>query len=386
MEHDLYKLEQRNSPGEEKDHPFRDLVVASVVTIVVTLVMMQFDLFEKFHELTREEEDWNLDEIALGVFVLTLNLGWFALRRWRSASREVKRRMELEEELKAAYRGELVITARKAGMAEVSTGVLHNVGNVLNSIGVNAESMRKTIKNSRVTYLNNVAKTMEEHADDIGPFLQSDEKGKLLPGFISQLSQSLDREREHLINTVEKLTGYVHHISEIINLQHSYSKTGGIAEPALLSELVEDSLRINSEGLNRHHITVKRDYAQLPPAVFDRARVLQIMTNLVNNAKYALSKGEREEKNLTLVIGKPVDGRVQIRVMDNGIGIPKKNLERIFEYGFTTHKDGNGYGLHNSLAAATELGGSLRVESGGVGKGAEFTLELPFKRGDKNEK
>jgi signal transduction histidine kinase len=68
---------------------------------------------------------------------------------------------------------------------------------------------------------------------------------------------------------------------------------------------------------------------------------------------------------------------VSIIVRDNGIGIPPENLIKIFNHGFTTKRDGHGFGLHSGANAAKEMGGSLTAESNGPGLGATFTLELP---------
>lgn len=364
---------------------FTDLMIITAVTVIGTTLLVLFDAYEKFHESTREWERWEFDDITIGVFVLSLCLAWFSFRRWKAANREIGRRKEAEAELEKAYKGELVVAARKAGMAEVATGVLHNVGNVLNSIGTTTAAMTKIIKNSRVSYLSNVTKALEDNADNIGTYIQTDARGKRLPEFIRQLSKSLKEEQEHLLHWVEKLRVYVHHITDIINLQHSYSKTGGVSEPVMLNELVEDALRINAEALVRHGIDIEKEYVQSSPVLCNRGRVLQILTNLIGNAKYALSRSQREDKRLTLRIDQPEGERIQIRVIDNGIGIAEENLPRIFDYGFTTRENGHGFGLHNSAAAAEEMGGTLRVHSDGPGKGAMFALELPFKTGAKNE-
>ena len=71
---------------------------------------------------------------------------------------------------------------------------------------------------------------------------------------------------------------------------------------------------------------------------------------------------------------------MKISYIDNGIGIPADNLTRIFGHGFTTRKEGHGFGLHSGALAAKELGGALTVESDGPGKGATFTLEFPIQR------
>ena len=274
---------------------------------------------------------------------------------------------------------ELVETARKVGMTEVATGVLHNVGNVLNSVGVTTADMKKTIKESRVSYLTNVAKMMEEHSTDLGSFISTDKRGKQLPLFIHELSENMVDENAHLLKSVEKLNGYVQHLTDIVNLQQSYGKVSSLNEPVLLSELVEDALQINVEGLNRHEIKIKRDYTQLPSIMVDRPKMLQIITNLISNAKYALTRNGQTDRTLTLCIKQSNPEKVHIEISDNGIGISENNLTNIFHYGFTTRKDGHGFGLHSAALAAKEMDGSLKAYSDGPGKGASFVLELPFR-------
>ena len=284
---------------------------------------------------------------------------------------------ERTKELEATHR-KLVETARKVGMAEVATGVLHNVGNALNSVGVTTASMNKIIRESRTPYLSNLVKMLEEHENDIGAFITKDERGKRLPAFIAELSGNLTKEREYLLEAVDKLRGHVQHISDIVNLQQSFGKLSGLSEPVLISELLEDAVRINSEALIRHDIKVKRKYLHLPPVMLDRSKVLQIMTNLTSNAKYALLKNGQDNKILTLRLREPENGVIRIEVSDNGIGIAEDKLIRIFSYGFTTRKEGHGFGLHSGSLAAKEMKGSLTAHSDGPGKGATFTLELPF--------
>jgi signal transduction histidine kinase len=284
---------------------------------------------------------------------------------------------ERETQLIETHR-ELVDTARRVGMAEVATGVLHNVGNVINSVGVTTASMHGILKNSRTPYLSDVVKVLEEHTDDLGAFLTSDARGLRLPTFLAELSNTLTNDQEHLRQAVEKLMHFVQHLTEIIALQQGYGKPSGLSEPVLLSNLIEDAVRINSEAISRHDIEVRREYATLPSMLLDRPKVLQIVTNLISNAKYALSQNEKETKRLTLRLTEPEAGRVRIEVSDNGVGIIQENVTRIFGYGFTTHQDGHGFGLHSGALAAKEMGGSLRAESDGPGTGATFTLTLPF--------
>jgi len=273
----------------------------------------------------------------------------------------------------------LVDTARRVGMAEVATGVLHNVGNVLNSVTVTAESIQKRVRNSKVSYLADVVDLLEKHTGELGTFMTTEEQGKKLPAFLANLSKELVDEQGRCLEALGALTKHVEHVADIIQLQQSYGKAKGLVESVSIAELVEDSIRINIDALTRDNVQVKRELADLPPILLDRHKVLQILTNLISNAKYALSKSNRDDKILAIRVKEPEAGQIRIEVCDNGIGIAKRNLTRIFEHGFTTNKKGHGFGLHSAALAASEMNGSLSAHSDGRGKGAVFTVELPFK-------
>jgi len=293
-------------------------------------------------------------------------------------ARDITERKRAEVTLKVAQE-KLLETAREVGMAEVATGVLHNVGNVLNSVSVTAESIQKRVRNSKISYLSDVVGLLEQHKDQLGAFITTEDRGKKLPVFLANLSKELVDEQERCLEALEALTKHVQHVGDIIQLQQSHSKSKGLIEPTSIAELVEDTIQINSEAVTRNNIEVRRELATLPTVLIDRHKVLQMLTNLISNAIYALSKSGRDDKILKICVGEPKDGYFRIDVCDNGIGIPPENLTRIFEHGFTTKKKGHGFGLHSTALSANELNGSIRVHSDGPGRGAVFTLELPFK-------
>lgn len=293
-------------------------------------------------------------------------------------ARDITERKRAEVKLKTAQE-KLLETAREVGMAEVATGVLHNVGNVLNSVGVTAESIQKRVRNSKISYLSDVVGLLEEHASELGAFMTNEERGKKIPAFLANLSKELIEEQERCLEALEALTKHVQHVGDIIQLQQSHSKTKGLIEPTSIAELVDDTLQINAETITRNSVEVKRDIANLPTLLLDRHKVLQILTNLISNAIYALSISNRDDKILKICVKETKNGHLRIDVCDNGIGIPKENLTRIFEHGFTTKKKGHGFGLHSTALSANELNGSIIAHSDGPGKGAVFTVELPFK-------
>jgi signal transduction histidine kinase len=160
-------------------------------------------------------------------------------------------------------------------------------------------------------------------------------------------------------------------------MQQAYATMVGIVEPLEASVLMEDSLRMNSAALLRHDIAVVREFQPAPPVFAERGKVLQILINLIRNAKYALDEGRATDKIVTLRIEPTPAGAVRFVIRDNGIGIAPGNLDRIFNHGFTTRTHGHGFGLHSSALAAKEMKGTLSVHSAGPGQGAEFRLELP---------
>ena len=294
-------------------------------------------------------------------------------------ARDITERKRSEAKLKAAQE-KLLETARKVGMAEVATGVLHNVGNVLNSVSVTAESIQKRIRNSKASYLGDAVALLKEHSKELDTFMTKEERGRKLPAFLANLSKELVDEQERCLESLEALTKHVQHVADIIQLQQSYSNTKGLIEPTSIADLIDDAIQINAEALSRNNIEVQREIADLPPIMLDRHKVLQIMTNLISNGVYALSKSNKDEKTLTIIVKELENDFIQIDVRDNGIGISEENITRIFEHGFTTKKKGHGFGLHSTALSVNELNGSIKVHSDGVGKGAAFTIKLPFKK------
>ncbi|HXS68714.1 MAG TPA: two-component regulator propeller domain-containing protein [Candidatus Polarisedimenticolia bacterium] len=288
---------------------------------------------------------------------------------------EIVERKRMESEVDRVHR-ELVGISHRAGMAEVATSVLHNVGNVLNSVNVSASLLAENIKQSKIPFLGKIAAMLNEHSADPGNFLTNDPKGKQVIGYFNSLSEQLATEQNSAVRELESLQKNIDHIKNIVAMQQNYAMISGVTESVQASDLVEDAVRMNATALDRHRIRLVREYETTPEVTVERHRVLQILVNLIRNAKHACKESGRKDRELKLQISNGDNG-VRITVTDNGVGIPEENLTRIFNHGFTTRKGGHGFGLHNSALAAREMGGSLTVHSEGPGRGASFTLKLP---------
>ncbi len=291
-------------------------------------------------------------------------------------SRDISSLKDAEAQLELAHK-RLIESSRLAGMAEVATDVLHNVGNVLNSVNVSCSLTIDRIKSSKISSLARVAALLQENREGLGEFLTNNPRGQQLPGYLAALAEHLAGEQNGLLKELEHLLKHIDHIKQIVAMQQSYAKVAGVTEPVSPSQLVEDALNINAAALMRHDVRVRREFGEAPVLQTEKHKVLQILVNLIRNAKYALDEANRPDKLMTIRVGSGAEGRVQIQVIDNGVGIPKENLTRIFAHGFTTRSDGHGFGLHSSALAVRELGGSLHAHSDGPGTGATFTLLLP---------
>jgi PAS domain S-box-containing protein len=272
---------------------------------------------------------------------------------------------------------QLIDTSRNAGMADVATGVLHNVGNVLNSVIVSTTLMRDRLRQSKIANLSRATAMFRGQNGRLAEFLTSDPKGKLLPEYLDTVAGQLNTEQAELITEMDSVGQHIEHIKEIVAMQQNYAKVSGAYENVSPVELVEDALRLNVAALERHRIELVREFApDLPKVCVDRHKFLQVFINLLRNAKHAMEDEDEPDRRMIIRMSASPD-RVKIVVRDNGIGIPRENLTKIFNHGFTTKKDGHGFGLHSGANAAKEMGGSLTGHSDGPGLGAEFTLELP---------
>ncbi|MBX3463911.1 MAG: hypothetical protein KF830_12135 [Planctomycetes bacterium] len=338
-----------------------------------------------------------------GVLLMAAFVAWFSrqlvvpVRRvWEQLERRVADRTaelgctvrELEGEIAERRRAEmqreelhrqLVESSRRAGMAELANGVLHNVGNVLNSVNVSAALLLERLRHSKSDGLRRAVDLLRQHADDLGDFLTRSPQGQKLPRYLDQLAGHLAQERDALVGETEDLTRRIDLMKEIVGRQQSYARVSGTTQHTRLSVVAADVLRMHANAFAELDIRVETDFAWDQDCEVDRSRVLQILMNLVANAKQALREAGRGGGIVRIATRAVAGGRVRLSVTDNGIGIARENLARIFAHGFTTKHDGHGFGLHHSANAAAEMGGRLWAESDGPGAGATFHLELPVR-------
>jgi len=290
-------------------------------------------------------------------------------------SQDITERRRSEVELERVHE-QLRVSARQAGMAEVATNILHNVGNVLTSINVCSALLTDELKRSKVGDVGRVGGLLKEQGERLGEFMTGDARGKVVPGYLQALGERLFRENESALGHMATLRKSLEHVNHAVAMQQNYAKLTSVHDTVSVVDLVEDSLRLCAGAFARHGIELCREFEPTAPVTVDKHKVLQILVNLLRNAKYACDESGKKDRVLRLRV--EGDGeRVRISVIDNGVGIAPENMSRLFTHGFTTRASGHGFGLHSAVIAAQQLGGSLRAESAGLGHGAAFILELP---------
>jgi signal transduction histidine kinase len=317
--------------------------------------------------------------LTLASMMPMVSLLSFKLSQLRSRLKQQKRDLQDAFERIRDTQAQLLNAARLAGMAEIATNVLHNVGNILNSVNVSVELVSSTLRHSRAQSLSQAVQLMHERESDLGEFLTHDARGKMLPGYLSQLAQALALEQQGMVEELRHLASSIGHIKDVVAIQQTYAGgAASVVEPVQLCDLAEDALRMSTDALQRHQVFVVREFFQVPVVQLDRARALQILVNLISNAGHAMESVQSPSRQLMLRVESVGGTRLRVSVRDEGEGIPAENLTRIFVHGFTTRKTGHGFGLHSCALAARQMGGTLTAHSDGPGLGATFTLELPI--------
>jgi len=280
----------------------------------------------------------------------------------------------LLEKLEKSYK-KLVEQAHKEGMADIAAGILHNIGNAFSSVNSSVQIMRDLVNKSPVNDLKKANELLEKNIEDIEDFISNNVKGKKLMHFYLKLGLSIKEFRNQMLYHINRLDEKIYSIDDMITAQQSYAGVESIPEKFDLANVLEDVLKVNSEFLDKSNIKVVKKYLDMPQAVIHKGKLFHILTNIIKNAREAMSETKQDSRRLVITLSEDDKGKY-IRIADSGCGIPESIIERIFTYGFTTKKEGQGFGLYSCENYMAEMGGEIWAESEGPGMGAEFILHF----------
>jgi sensor domain CHASE-containing protein len=288
-------------------------------------------------------------------------------------SREFDRMMEKLEHSRAQF-GQ---AARTAGMSEIATGILHNVGNVLNSVNVSAGVVAQQVQSSKLAKLERLVEMVEAQGAGLGEFIASHPKGKHIAPYLGEVARLMRAEHDTIDSELRTLSEGIEHIRRLVDAQQALAGQSQLAEAVSIEEQIELAIALSGMRERGHSVALESALDSLGRVRLDRHKLAQILVNLLKNAADSIE--ERGTNSAIRVRLKRVDGeRLSIEVEDDGVGIRPENMSKIFHHGFTTKPDGHGFGLHTAANAATEMGAHLNARSAGPDRGATFVLELPL--------
>lgn len=280
---------------------------------------------------------------------------------------------------------QLLSVARQIGKADIAASTLHNVGNVLNSASVSIDMLHEKIEFSYGKEIVSVLNLLKDHESNLPDYLTQDPKGKLIPHYLAELADPLENSTTGIITEIAEIKKQLQHIKDIVATQMDIGRSAGLVEKIALSSLIDSAIQISDNSRQFKGIAIHKKYEKIPPLSADKTKLLQILVNVVQNAKESVLANENaKEKEIHIsMTSDPIQKAVLLSIKDNGVGILSENLIKIFSFGFSTKENGHGYGLHSSGLAAQEMGGKLEAQSEGIGKGAVFNLTLPLMAANK---
>ncbi|CAM2010166.1 ATP-binding protein [Acanthopleuribacter pedis] len=278
-----------------------------------------------------------------------------------------------------AAQEELLEAAHLAGMSEMATDVLHNVGNRMNSITTAVHLIGEIVQNNKgLELLKKVNALMAEHQHDLPAFFAEDPRAANLIEALDKIAAKLAQRDQALLDDGTQVLNHVNETRAILKEQSKYAELRGHSRPSDANVLISEALQIGLVSFEARNIQViTNQEADLPLVELNKARFMRVLLCLLRNAEEAVTTDEQKGPGRITVSSARVGGEVKITVEDNGIGIEAGNLVRIFAYGVSTKAGRSGFGLHYCANVVNEMAGKIDVKSEGIGKGTLVTLRFP---------
>ncbi|MBS0288645.1 MAG: sensor histidine kinase [Proteobacteria bacterium] len=272
----------------------------------------------------------------------------------------------------------LIDAAWKAGSAEVAASVLHNVGNVLNSVNVSVKMIQESLLKNPTAKLDKVINLIDANSNRLTEFITQDKHGKHMIEYLKKMDENGKKHLQKNLEEIKLLEKNLTHVKEIVECQQNSGKNIEVIEEISIDHLIEMNLKVSMIDFSK--VKVLKNYSSLPKTRVDRIRLQKILTNMIRMSYESVMVSTKENKIITVsanIESKNNKNYIKIEVQDNGIGIEAKDLKNIFNYKFSTKEAGNDFGLHASALAAKSQGGSLACFSDGLNQGTKFILILP---------
>jgi len=285
-------------------------------------------------------------------------------------------------------------SAFQSGLVEMSSTILHNIGNALTAVTGAIWRMEEGI-----TELNKVGEAMRAVSELVEKVVEEPQETALEGGAIDPRLERVNKILQVAVNKVlphalERLAEEgmrpiqlsIQHITEIIQVQQGAARPESMNVACDLNKVVEDVLVMQATGLKRAEIEVEQAIpSEVGEPELPRNQLLQAVNNLIKNSFESIMQQKEADSALrgrlsvrALRVDEGGETVVHFVVADNGVGMSEALLTEVLTFGFTTKSKGSGFGLHATVNFIESIGGRVRIESPGEGLGATVTLVLPL--------
>ena len=269
---------------------------------------------------------------------------------------------------------DLIETAHKAGMADIAISVLHNVGNVLNSVICSSSIIESAIKNSSISDLLKANKLLKEHKNDFETFIRNNPKGKKLLEYYLILGDKLQNEKKSIEQELARIIEKARIIERIVKNQQELTYSASLIVSVDLAQVIDETLNIKKNTLQKNDIQIVKSVSNNNIKILGtRAKIIFIFTQIIDNAIDAIADFNTDERIIKITAIQQ-NSECIISFTDTGLGIPDSLKEKIFIHGFTTKPYNNGFGLHTCANYLTEMNGTIKVPENRPKEGATFIL------------
>ncbi len=278
-------------------------------------------------------------------------------------------------ELKKAQ-NTLIDGAHKEGKNEVVTFVLHNIGNILNSLVLRSEGLEELLGDNSLDKLFQANKMLKEHEGDLNNFIVNDPKSKKLAEYYLSLDGTLHQELSKAQYDISQIRTLIVTMQDVINTQLHQKSQEYIrenVEPREIVQSVSDSLAFRMKSLNINFSIICNNNL---PVTVHMSRVTIILHAIISNAIEALEGVADTSRSIIVTIDQH-RSMLELSIEDTGEGIEEGALNTVFRLGSST-RGRTGFGLHNAANLIEEIDGSIGAESDGKGLGATIHIAIPI--------
>jgi signal transduction histidine kinase len=260
------------------------------------------------------------------------------------------------------------------GSAEIATGTLHNIGNILNNVSTSVYLLSSIHSRGALEKFKKANMILTQNENDMSNFLKNDKGSKLIE-YYKLIEKLFGEEIDKTDNIVSELDKKINLIIGILTTQQNYAGFSSTLESLDILKIIDDVLLMEKASLEKATVQIVKKIRKVPNINAQKNKTMHVLINLIKNGKEAMMANDILRRVLTISVYDNFE-YVVVEINDCGTGIASENTSRLFTYGFTTKSNGHGFGLYSCAQYMKEMNGLITAESAGLGLGSTMILKF----------